>query len=59
MYHWYVFIRSTNEYYKTNRVQEVSELVRKYPKNVLICNMTKPFEKRLALTLIVRIKRGE
>lgn len=59
MYHWYVFIRSTNEYYKTNRVQEVSELVRKYPKNVLICNMTKPFEKRLALALIVRIRRGE
>lgn len=59
MYHWYVFIRSTNEYYKTNKVQEVSELVRRHPKNVLICNMTKPFEKRLALALIVRIRRGE
>lgn len=59
MCHWYVFIRSTNEYYKTNKVQEVSELVRRYPKNVLICNMTKPFEKKLALALIVRIRRGE
>jgi len=59
MCHWYVFIRSTNEYYKTNKVQEVSELVRRCPKNVLICNMTKPFEKRLALALIARIRRGE